>query len=96
MLDPKWLRSEPETIATLLKKKKFDLDVELLKSLEDARKSLQLDTETLQNARNTRSKEIGKAKAAGEDISEILASVEGLKKQNWSKKKKSWLKFRKN
>ena len=55
MLDPKWLRSEPETIATLLKKKKFDLDVELLKSLEVARKSLQLDTETLQNERNTRS-----------------------------------------
>ncbi len=79
MLDPKWLRSEPGTIATLLKKKKFDLDVELLKSLEDARKNLQLETETLQNARNTRSKEIGKAKAAGEDISEILASVEGLK-----------------
>ena len=86
MLDPKWLRSEPETIATLLKKKKFNLDVELLKSLEVARKSLQLDTETLQNERNTRSKEIGKAKAAGEDISEILASVEGLKEQLEQKK----------
>ena len=86
MLDPKWLRSEPETIATLLKKKKFDLDVELLKSLEDARKNLQLDTEALQNERNTRSKEIGRAKAAGEDISEILASVEGLKNQLEQKK----------
>ena len=86
MLDPKWLRSEPESIATLLKKKKFDLDIELLKSLEDARKSLQLDTENLQNARNTRSKEIGKAKAAGEDISEILASVEGLKAELEQKK----------
>ncbi|MEC8356335.1 MAG: serine--tRNA ligase [Pseudomonadota bacterium] len=86
MLDPKWLRSEPGTIATLLKKKKFDLDVELLESLEDARKNLQLETETLQNARNTRSKEIGKAKAAGEDISEILASVEGLKAELEQKK----------
>ena len=86
MLDPKWLRSEPETIAALLKKKQFDLNVELLRSLEDSRKSLQLDTETLQNERNTRSKEIGKAKAAGEDISEILASVEGLKEQLEKKK----------
>ena len=86
MLDPKWLRSEPGTIATLLKKKKFDLDVELLKSLEDARKNLQLETETLQNARNNRSKEIGKAKAAGEDISKILASVEGLKAELEHKK----------
>ena len=86
MLDPKWLRSEPGTIATLLKKKKFDLDVELLESLEDARKNLQLETETLQNARNNRSKEIGKAKAAGEDISEILASVEGLKAELEQKK----------
>ena len=88
MLDPKWLRSEPESIATLLKKKKFDLDVELLKSLEDARKSLQLDTENLQNARKSRSKEIGKAKTAGEDISEILASVEGLKAELEQKKEK--------
>ena len=86
MLDPKWLRSEPGTIATLLKKKKFNLDVELLKSLEEARKNLQLETETLQNARNTRSKEIGKAKAAGEDISKILASVEGLKAELEQKK----------
>ena len=86
MLDPKWLRSEPKTIAALLEKKKFTLDVEFLKGLEKARKSLQLDTETLQNERNTRSKEIGKAKAAGEDVSAILASVEGLKQQLEQKK----------
>ena len=86
MLDPKWLRSEPETIATLLKKKKFELDVELLKDLENARKRLQHDTEALQNERNTRSKEIGKAKAAGRDVSEILTAVEGMKRQLEHKK----------
>ena len=81
MLDPKWIRSEPEKIAVQLKKKKFELDVHRLKALEEERKTLQLDTEALQNERNSRSKEIGKAKAAGEEISEILASVEGMKQQ---------------
>ncbi len=81
MLDPKWIRSEPERIASLLKKKKFDLDTALLAELDSQRKALQLETEALQNERNSRSKEIGKAKAAGEDISEILSSMENMKQE---------------
>ena len=83
MLDPKWLRSEPGTIATLLKKKKFDLDVELLKSLEDARKNLQLETETLQNARNTRSKEMSKSPDSIEPL--LLSNVMMSVKVSWSR-----------
>ncbi|MCI5106130.1 MAG: serine--tRNA ligase [Pseudomonadales bacterium] len=86
MLDPKRIRSEPEQLATLLRKKGFKLDVEKLSSLDARRKEIQLQTEALQNERNSRSKSIGKAKAAGEDISEILQSMESLKQELEEKK----------
>ena len=79
MLDPKWVRTEPETVAGLLQKKGYTLDVEKVKELEEQRKTLQVDTENLQNERNTRSKNIGKAKADGEDIAPLLAEVDNLK-----------------
>lgn len=86
MLDPKWIRSEPEKLASLLKKRNFQLDVSRLNELDGQRKELQLETEALQNERNSRSKEIGKAKAAGEDISGILASMESMKQELEEKK----------
>jgi seryl-tRNA synthetase len=79
MLDPKWVRTEPETVAQLLVKKGYTLDVSKVHELEGKRKSLQVDTENLQSERNSKSKNIGKAKAAGEDIAPLLAEVENLK-----------------
>ena len=70
----------------LLQKKGYSLDVEKVKELEEQRKSLQVETETLQNERNIRSKNIGKAKAAGEDIAPLLAEVENLKSDLESRK----------
>lgn len=86
MLDPKWIRSEPEELASKLLKKKFTLDTALLAKLDSQRKDLQLKTEALQNERNSRSKMIGKAKAAGEDISAILNSMESMKTELEQKK----------
>ena len=79
MLDPKIIRSDAQTIAEALKKKKFELDVDRLADLDSRRKILQTKTEGLQNKRNLRSKSIGKAKADGEDISEILSSMDSMK-----------------
>lgn len=79
MLDPKWVRTEPETVAQLLKKKGYNLDVALVTALEAKRKTLQVDTEGLQNERNTKSKNIGAAKATGADIAPLLAEVDTLK-----------------
>jgi seryl-tRNA synthetase len=79
MLDPKIIRSDAQTIAEALKKKKFELDVSRLADLDSRRKILQTATEGLQNERNLRSKSIGKAKAAGEDVSEILSSMDSMK-----------------
>ena len=86
MLDPKWIRSEPDALARKLLKKKFTLDTAWIAKLDSQRKVLQLATEALQNERNSRSKMIGKAKAAGEDITEILGAMENMKAELEQKK----------
>ena len=78
MLDPKLIRTELESVAEQLKKRNFELDVNALKQLEEKRKACQVQTEELQQQRNSKSKSIGKAKAAGEDIQPLLAEVAGL------------------
>ncbi|HIE40371.1 MAG TPA: serine--tRNA ligase [Thiomicrorhabdus sp.] len=81
MLDPKKLRSELHTIAEQLKTRGYTLDIETIQTLESQRKALQTNAQNLQAQRNTRSKEIGKAKAQGEDIAPLLAEVDALKVQ---------------
>lgn len=78
MLDVKRLRAEPEQIAQALRIKRYDLDVEYFRGLEEKRRALQQATEQLQNERNTKSKAIGQAKAKGEDIEPLLAEVGDL------------------
>ena len=56
MLDQKWIRSELDILAKVLLKKDFKLDVSKVTKMEGKRKELQLQTEALQNERNTRSK----------------------------------------
>jgi len=75
MLDPKLVRQNPQEIADKLLKKGYRLDVAQLNELEAQRKQIQVETEQLQSERNSRSKNIGKAKAAGEDITPLLAEV---------------------
>lgn len=75
MLDPKLLRTDIESVAKALQKRGYTLEVTHINALEEARKSLQIKTEELQAERNSRSKSIGKAKAAGEDIAPLLAEV---------------------
>ncbi|MGD8828155.1 MAG: serine--tRNA ligase, partial [Gammaproteobacteria bacterium] len=78
MLDPKRLRNDLESTARLLARRGFHLDVEEYARLEDKRKSLQVETEALRNERNERSKAIGKAKAAGQDIEPLKKEVGSL------------------
>jgi seryl-tRNA synthetase len=78
MLDPKLLRNEPEQVAAELKRRGYELDIAVLESLEQERKQAQLDAQTLQTERNARSKIIGKAKAAGDDIAPLMAEIADL------------------
>jgi seryl-tRNA synthetase len=78
MLDPKLLRNEPEKAAELLARRGYKLDVTKLAALEEERKQAQLDAQSLQTERNSRSKMIGKAKASGGDIEPLLAEIADL------------------
>ncbi|MFO1434209.1 MAG: serine--tRNA ligase [Candidatus Competibacteraceae bacterium] len=78
MLDAKRLRTELEATAAKLAKRGYTLDVDYLNGLENRRKELQVRTQELQNRRNSHSKAIGKAKAAGENIQPLLDEVASL------------------
>ncbi len=78
MIDPQLIRNDLDNVAAQLKKRGFILDTAQLVELEAQRKAVQIETEALQAERNTRSKSIGKAKAAGEDIAPLLAEVAEL------------------
>ncbi len=81
MLDPKRFRSELDDIAAQLARRGFELDTARVQALEARRKALQVRTQELQNERNTRSRSIGRAKAAGEDIQPLLDAVADLGEQ---------------
>ena len=81
MLDPKLLRNDLEGVARQLARRGFTLDTGKLQALEQQRKDIQALTQELQAERNGHSKNIGKAKANGEDIAPLLKEVEGLGEQ---------------
>ena len=78
MLDTRALRNDLDGVARNLARRGFVLDREAFLELEGARKEIQVKVESLRNERNERSKAIGKAKAAGEDIAPLTRQVSEL------------------
>jgi seryl-tRNA synthetase len=78
MIDPQLLRKDLHGTAARLAQRGVTLDVAAYAALEDERKAVQTRTQELQNERNTRSRAIGRAKAAGEDIEPLKAEVTRL------------------
>ena len=78
MIDPKLLRTDLEGTARALSRRGFKLDTAAYAGLEDKRKQYQKDMEDLRNTRNAKSKEIGQAKARGEDVAPIMQKIAGL------------------
>ncbi len=78
MLDAKLFRTDLGSLAKELSRRGYELDTEAVESLEVRRRELQGKTQDLQAERNTRSKDIGAAKAKGEDIEPLLAEVNNL------------------
>lgn len=78
MLASKQLRENLDHVVEQLNRRDYSFDVEAFKALEAKRKVAQIETQELQNLRNTRSKAIGQAKAAGEDIKPLLDEVSNL------------------
>ncbi len=76
MLDPKLVRNEPELFSQALEKR--GLDPELLtklQALDQERRDLIQRADELKQQRNTVSKELGRRKKAGEDITEQAAQM---------------------
>ncbi len=78
MLNPHLLRTELDETALRLKKRGYDLDSARIADLETQRKAIQVETQKLQAERNSSAKNIGQAKAKGEDIQPLLDAVASL------------------
>ena len=75
MLDPQLLRSDLEAVRQRLATRGYELDSVQFQNLERERKAVQVHTQELQSQRNQFSKQIGVAKAKGEDATPIMAAV---------------------
>jgi len=78
MIDPRLIRNELAATSQQLARRGFELDTKQLEQLEIRRKTLQVQTQEWQAERNARSKSIGQAKAAGQDIEPLRAEVAEL------------------
>jgi seryl-tRNA synthetase len=77
MLDIKLIRSNPEKVKKALKKRKEEINIKEILTLDEKRRELLLEVGTLKEKRNTVSEEIGKLKREKKDAQEkILAMKE--------------------
>ncbi len=72
MLDIQQLRKDLDSVVAQLARRGFPFEAERFKELEEKRKTYQQLVETFNANRNKFAKEVGQAKARGEDISKLL------------------------
>ena len=78
MLDHQYLRKEYKSIAERLAPRGYVFDVEYFEDMESRRLQIHLDTESARRERNTLSKQIGAAKAKGENTDELMKTVAAI------------------
>jgi seryl-tRNA synthetase len=78
MIDPKILRTDIKKLHEMLLKRGYTLDITTFKNLESRRKFLQEETESLQNLRNIKSREIGQLKEQSKDPTSVVTEVSSL------------------
>ena len=76
MIDIKKLRENFSNVQALLKKRGYELNEESFKSIDEKRKTLQVEVETLQADRKKLSSEFGKLKAADKDTSKLKETID--------------------
>jgi seryl-tRNA synthetase len=81
MLDPKLLRTDPESVARNLARRGFVLDVDRLRALEERRKVAQVSADETRSARNAHAKKVGMARGKGEDITALIEEGNALARQ---------------
>jgi seryl-tRNA synthetase len=78
MIDVRILRQEPQRIREALDGRGVDFDIDALLDLDARRRDLIRQWEDLQHQRKTRSQEIGRRMAQGEDITAVKEEVQQL------------------
>ncbi|MEM9604476.1 MAG: serine--tRNA ligase [Pseudomonadota bacterium] len=78
MIDPKLLRADIDAVVANLARRGYDFDAAGFASLESRRRDVQAQTQSLQAERNASAKQIGRAKAQGEDTQPLLDAVADL------------------
>jgi len=78
MIDAKLLRQSASEVAKNLARRNFMFDADAYLLLDERRKAVQVEVESLRAERNSSAKSIGKAKAQGEDVEPLLAAVKDL------------------
>lgn len=75
MLDLKLLQHDPQVVADALAKRNSSIDISEFTALDQRRKELLLEVETLKSERNKASGEVARMKRAGENADELIAKL---------------------
>src|SRR3546814_15768392 len=78
MLDPNQLRKDLPAVVGALARRGVEFDAERFNQLEARRKSVQVETESLQARRNAVSKLIGQLQSKGQDASGEMAESQAI------------------
>ncbi len=79
MFDIKYIRDNPQDFDAAMARRSIEPQSASILSIDEERRGIQTDLQTLQQERNEKSKEIGKVKAAGGDAQEAMDAVSALK-----------------
>lgn len=71
MIDPRLLRQKPEILLELLRSRGLEVDINRFIALDEQKRTLQVQVETLQSERNSLSKQIGHLKSKGDTAYEL-------------------------
>ncbi|MCP4682890.1 MAG: serine--tRNA ligase [Desulfobacterales bacterium] len=75
MLDPKFVRSNLDSVKKMIKNRGYDLDLSRFEALDQERRNRLIDLEKLRHQRNSVSEEIATLKKSGKDASSIIAEM---------------------
>ena len=78
MLDIKLIRENPQEIERQLKTKDPEASLQKILHLDEEIRTLKAEAEEIKKERNQSAKEIGERKRKGEDLADLLKSVEGV------------------
>ena len=81
MLDSRYLRKNIQEVSQRLAIKGFELDQKFIEDKENKRKKVQIETEEFQADRNLNSKKIGRLKAEGKEVGDLLDQVARIGEQ---------------